>query len=221
MAKKIKFPIPKDDIPAWFMTYSDVITLLMTFFILLLTFSTTEPERFEKVRSSTFASGGATGLVGQKVEGPSNDSWVNRVRPPAARIAMRGAEMPPIMREPAKASFGKGLTSLDPKEDKHNEMTSHYFDVDLARIFDSQGNITSQGQQICSTLAVQLRDLPFHASFQFTNPSESEKVLQLPVFLFKEEKTRPGQVSITLIKNDNLPPNKLRILIKRYLGNSS
>ena len=36
-----KQPPPKpDEIPAWFMTYSDVITLLMTFFILLLTFAT-------------------------------------------------------------------------------------------------------------------------------------------------------------------------------------
>ena len=52
MAKKCSCPKPTGEIPAWFMTYSDVITLLMTFFILLLTFSTTEPERFEKVRSS-------------------------------------------------------------------------------------------------------------------------------------------------------------------------
>jgi chemotaxis protein MotB len=101
MAKKIKFPIPKDDIPAWFMTYSDVITLLMTFFILLLTFSTTEPERFEKVRSTTFTAGGATGLVGPKIEGPPNDSWVNRVRPPAARLALGGGVKAPIMSVPA------------------------------------------------------------------------------------------------------------------------
>ena len=49
MARQKPFPEPKDDIPAWFMTYSDVITLLMTFFILLLTFATTEPERFRKI----------------------------------------------------------------------------------------------------------------------------------------------------------------------------
>ncbi len=79
MAKKQKIFVQKDDIPAWFMTYSDVITLLMTFFILLLTFSTTEPERFEKVRATTFSAGGATGLIGKTIEGPDDDSWVNRV----------------------------------------------------------------------------------------------------------------------------------------------
>ena len=43
-------PEPPDDVPLWFMTYSDVITLMMTFFILLLTFSTSDPERFEQMK---------------------------------------------------------------------------------------------------------------------------------------------------------------------------
>ena len=111
MARDKKPPDPPGDIPAWFMTYSDVITLLMTFFILLLTFATTEPERFEKSVSSTFSAGGAaTGTAGKKLDGNNFDSFINRLRPPAARIAMRGAEMPPIVREPAKATFGDGLT---------------------------------------------------------------------------------------------------------------
>ena len=55
------------------MTYSDVITLLMTFFILLLTFATTEPERFEKSISSTFAKGAATGTVGNKIDDIDKD----------------------------------------------------------------------------------------------------------------------------------------------------
>ena len=69
MAKEKLPPPPPDDIPAWFMTYSDVITLLMTFFILLLTFSTTEPERFEKVQTAVHQSGGASSMVGPVSEG--------------------------------------------------------------------------------------------------------------------------------------------------------
>ena len=41
------------------------------------------------------------------------------------------------------------------------------------------------------------------------------------MFMFHEEQTRPGQVAMSFIKNDDLPPNKLRILVKRYLGNPS
>jgi chemotaxis protein MotB len=219
MARKEKVFVQKDDIPAWFMTYSDVITLLMTFFILLLTFSTTEPERFEKVRATTFAAGGATGLIGKRIEGPDDDSWVNRIRPPAARIAMRGAEMPPIMREPLAKSFGRGLKSLDPQDDRHNEMTSHYFEIELNRLFNSQGELTSQGKYICQALAAQLRDLPFQASFQFSDANQSDRIVQLLVYMFQEEQTRPGQVAMSLVKAAKLPANKLRILIKHYLGN--
>lgn len=221
MAKKLVFPIPKDDIPAWFMTYSDVITLLMTFFILLLTFATTEPERFEKVQSSTFTSGGATGLVGPKIDGPAKDSWVNRVRPPASRIAMRGAEMPPLMNDPAKVSWGKGLISLDPEDRKHNELTSHHFDVEFNRMFDGKGELTSQGKQVCGTLAVQLRDLPFQVAFQFTDSEDTAQVVKLMIFLLKEHQSRPGQVSLSMIKNDDLPPQTLRILVRHYLANPS
>lgn len=221
MAKKVKFPIPKDDIPAWFMTYSDVITLLMTFFILLLTFSTTEPERFEKVQSSTFSAGGATGVAGLKIDGQVKDSWVNRVRPTAARIAMRGAEMPPIMQDPVRKAYGKGLQSLDTEDKKHNEMTSHHFDVDFNRIFNSKNELTAQGKQICSTLAVQLRDLPFQASFQFTDSADSKRVITLMAHMFKEQNTRPGQLAMSVIKDESLPAQKLRIQIRRYIGNAS
>ena len=34
--------------PAWMMTYGDTITLLVTFFVLLMTFSTSDPEDFHK-----------------------------------------------------------------------------------------------------------------------------------------------------------------------------
>jgi flagellar motor protein MotB len=221
MAKKLVFPIPKDDIPAWFMTYSDVITLLMTFFILLLTFATTEPERFEKVQTSTFTSGGATGLIGPKIQGSPKDSWINRVRPPSSRIAMRGAEMPPLMNDPAKVSWGKGLLSLDNEDRKHNELTSHHFDIEFNRLFNSKGELTSQGKQVCSTLAVQLRDLPFQAALQFTNAEDRTRVVKLMMYLLKNQQTRPGQVSLGRIENENLPPGKLRFLIRHYLANPS
>ncbi len=219
MAKKIKFPIPKEDVPAWFMTYSDVITLLMTFFILLLTFSTTEPERFEKCQSSPSSTGGATGTAGKRIKGLIKDSMISRVRPSSARIAMRGAEMPPIMQDPVRETFGKGLESLDAKDRKHNEMTSHHFDVDFNRLFDSQDNLTIQGKQICRTLAVQLKNLPFQVSFQFTESANSPRVIKMMEFLFREEKTRPGQVALSYVKKDDLPNDKLRILIERYVGN--
>ena len=216
MAREQKPPEPPADIPAWFMTYSDVITLLMTFFILLLTFATTEPERFEKSISSTFAKGAATGTAGKKINDIDKDSWVKRIRPPAARIAMRGAEMPPITRDPAKATFGEGLRSLNEEEDQQNEMTAHSFDVPAVQLFDSAGALTSKGKLICQMLAKQLQDLPFQAAIEFTDTKHTDQLTGMLEYLFDTEKTRPGQLSMNLIKNDNLNEDSIRFMIKRF-----
>ncbi|MEZ6145736.1 MAG: flagellar motor protein MotB [Planctomycetaceae bacterium] len=72
------------DVPAWFMTYSDVITLLMTFFILLLTFATNEPENFERMQVAMFGGGSATGLAGHNDEAIDRDSLLLRIRPKTA-----------------------------------------------------------------------------------------------------------------------------------------
>jgi flagellar motor protein MotB len=223
MAREKIPPPPGDDIPAWFMTYSDVITLLMTFFILLLTFATTEPERFEKTLTSTFSKGAATGTVGKKLESLDNDAWVSRIRPPASRIAMRGAEMPPIMERPASQSFGEGLRSLDDEESKQNEMTSHSFDVPFAQLFNSGGELTANGKLVCQMLAGQLRELPFQAAIQFAQPQQSTQLVKMTQFLFDTQQTRPGQVSLNLIVPNQKKPldiKNVRITIKRFLENA-
>ena len=220
MAREKPFPEPKDDIPAWFMTYSDVITLLMTFFILLLTFATTEPERFEKSISSLSSSGSATGTAGEKLKDLENDSFINRLRVPAARIAMRGAEIPPVTREPAKQTWGEGLRSLDDEEAKQNELTSHSFDIPIATIFDSQDRLTPKGAAICSQLSNQLLDLPFRASIQFEDRKVASKVAAMMEYLFHVEMTRPGQLGMSLNRDTKIKPNYIRIAIERFSPNT-
>ena len=160
---------PGDDIPAWFMTYSDVITLLMTFFILLLTFATTEPERFEKSISTMFSSGSATGIAGENMKQIDRDSFINRLRVPASRIAMRGSSMPPITHEPADETFGKGLRALDDKERKENELTSHYFDISLSTLFEREGGLSETGITTLRQLSKQLREMPFRANICYVD----------------------------------------------------
>jgi flagellar motor protein MotB len=217
MAKKIVFPPSKEDVPAWFMTYSDVVTLLMTFFILLLTFATMEPEKFDKIDRPISTNQAATGRTGIEAKKTPNDSWATRIRPPSARVAMRGAEMPPIMHAPVKETFGNGLQRLRPEEDKHNELESHYFDVALNQLLDSSGSITAQGEFLLNEIARQLRDVPFQAAFQYSNPATAGRVSQLMVHMFENEKIRPGQLGMTLIRDESLSTDHVRILVKRFL----
>ncbi len=217
MARDKKPADPPGDIPAWFMTYSDVITLLMTFFILLLTFATTQPERFEKSASSTFASGSATGVAGEKLP-TDNDSWVSRVRKPSARLSMRGAEMPSITKQATKAAFGEGLRSLNEEEKKHNEHTTHSFELPFVQMFNREGLLTDQGADICKALADQLEALPFQASIQFADETHTKPISGMMEHFFHFEKTRPGQLSMSFTKH-GLNKENIRVLVRHFSPN--
>src|SRR5690554_3110819 len=110
-------------VPLWFVTYSDVITLLMTFFILLLTFATSEPEKFEQMQTTMYGSSGARGMLDKARESKDRDSLLVRQRPNSARIAVRGSEMPPIYSDPVLQSLSKGMKSLE-SEPQHTLTTS-------------------------------------------------------------------------------------------------
>ncbi len=213
MAKEKPPEPPAEDIPAWFMTYSDVITLLMTFFILLLTFSTTEPEKFDKVQSSAFGSSGATGMVGHIHERMDNRSWVERVRPRAARIAMTGAEMPPMTDSPSKAS-GRGLESVTDEEAQKDVMTTNSFNLEFTQLVNENGNVTPRGTALASLLAQQLRSLPVHCSIQFANQEFADRAAGFLLHLYDDHGVRPGQVGIGW--SDSLETNLVAFDIERF-----
>lgn len=208
---------PPEDIPAWFMTYSDVITLLMTFFILLLTFATTEPERFEKVTVSVFGSAGATGVAGHKHNQLDKNSWSQRVRPRAARIAMQGSEMPPIQNDVESAAVGKGLQSVSEEAAKKDVMKSYAFNLPLTKLVDANLKVTRKGQQVASKLSEQLRSLAIHCTLEISQRSLDERVCAFAHHLYHVERARPGQIG-TGIAND-VDSDMVRIVIEKYEGN--
>jgi flagellar motor protein MotB len=194
MAKEKPPEPPAEDIPAWFMTYSDVITLLMTFFILLLTFSTTEPERFDKVQTSAFGSSGATGIVGHVHDRMDNKSWSERVRPRAARIALNGAEIPP-MTQSGKPN-GRGLETVTDEEAEKDVMTTNSFKLDFRKLINENGSMKPRGIALASLLAQQLRSLPVHCTMQFSSQNDSERAAGFLLHLYDVQGVRPGQVGI-------------------------
>ncbi len=130
-----------DDIPSWLMTFSDVITLLMTFFILLLTFATSEPESFDRVQVSLFGGGGATGIAGDRTSSMDHDALLMRERARSGRITTRGSEMPPIQSDPVYESIANGIAGLEDDE-KRELATQHAILVPLTLLIDSNGEVT-------------------------------------------------------------------------------
>ena len=119
-----KPPDPPGDIPAWVMTFSDVITLLMTFFILLLTFATNEPEAYDQMTQSMFGASGASG-VASEIDTNTKDSLLMRERTRVGRSTKRGSGNAARRKRPiTTTALSKGIAGLD--NDELRELASAY-----------------------------------------------------------------------------------------------
>lgn len=212
--KKDQPAAPPEDIPAWFMTYSDVITLLMTFFILLLTFSSTEPEKYEKITAVFAGKAGATGIAGHPHKKIDRDSWTKRIRPRAARIALDGSEMPPIDSEPVSKAKGEGVKTVSDEEAQKDVMKTYSFELPLGSVVKPSNKLTSLGTQIASKLAKQLRKLPVHVAIERPEGATSESAIHFAEHLYRVENTRPGQVAVAFDRG--VSANSIRFVIERY-----
>lgn len=196
MAKE-KAPEPDNsgDVPEWFMTYSDVITLLMTFFILLLTFASNEPEQFERLKTSMFSGTGGTGVAGERVDGMERESFVVRTRPHVSRLAMRGSEMPPIEEDPPIDTVDKGLAGLE--DDEMRPVTPrNAIRLPLSLLLESdQNTVSSVGAQHLKMVARQTRRPGYHLVMGIHPEDDPLPLMSLANFLIRQGGLKPGQIA--------------------------
>lgn len=207
-----------DDIPAWFMTYSDVITLLMTFFILLLTFSSTEPEQYERVQMSVMGSDSATGVAGVEQTQMDLDSAFKRFRPRAARIAIHGSEMPPMTQDPERSPSGNGLKSPDKKQAKIDVMKAYSTKIPIQTVSVDGKDLTQWAKNFSGVVSTQLRRLPVHCAVEFSSEYGRDAGLLFFEILTQRDGVRPGQVAVSY--TPDVSSDMMRITIERYEQNA-
>lgn len=210
MARQKPFEEPADDVPAWVMTFSDVITLLMTFFILLLTFATNTPETFDRLQVTMFGGGGSTGFVSE-VEGMDRDELLTRMRARVGRTTAAGSAMPPLYSDPTFASLEKNFAGLE--TDEENILSRDYsIKQRIDRIVDADGNVTALGKQQLRMLGDQMRRIPLQVSIHVSTATDLDTMLAIAEHLTTEEevnisrigiavapaRVKPGQVDLTV-----------------------
>ena len=213
MAKQRK-PDPPKDIPAWLMTFSDVITLLMTFFILLLTFATSEPEKFERMQVAMFGGGGATGVAGEPHGPLEKDSVLSRVRPRSGRMTVRGSEMPPIDSDPSYSSLAKGLAGLEESERRQPSM-SHAIQMPLKLLLAEDDSISALGRQRMRMIARHLRKDPFQLSIQVATTEDITQAVALALHLVREEAIPAQKIDVALRPVRGLVPRSARLVVTK------
>jgi len=78
--------------PEWMVTYSDVVSLLVTFFVMLLTFSTTDDEQFDKAAG---ALRGALGVTMEDVSRMPQSGMLDERYLVSGRSTPMGMDLPP------------------------------------------------------------------------------------------------------------------------------
>lgn len=183
------------EVPMWFVTYSDVITLLMTFFILLLTFATSEPEKYERIPISAVGSTGSAGLIRDVQDPLERDSFLVRVRTEAGRLATRGSESPPVYDDPGLSTLSKGLKSLE-KSPERLLGERHTIHTQLELFIGGDRKISQAGQQWLRMIAHQMRRLQYDVQFQVDEDQDLESVFLLARYLVDNERIAVGRISM-------------------------
>jgi flagellar motor protein MotB len=208
---------PPSDIPFWFITYSDVITLMMTFFILLLTFATSEPENFVQMQVAVFQGSGGNGVAGKATSSVDQDSILYRQRPSSGRRTTRGAEMPPQESDPTFASVDAGLEGMEEKPEAILAQ-GHAMVLSLPP-FVADGKVTPLGEQRLRMIAHQLRKDSCGVLLQVSHQRDMEKLLLLTRSLESDHSIPTGKMGVGMATNGKLQPDTFRILFHRSLRN--
>ncbi|MFB0552147.1 MAG: flagellar motor protein MotB [Phycisphaerae bacterium] len=134
--------------PEWMVTFSDCMTLLLTFFVLLLSFSSFDEKVFRRLQASFF---NALPGINQSDEA-SKDAVL-----PTEQIE----ETPELVKGSEKPTLIKGLKD-NLKEDTPTDFRSRkVFSISSERIFWGRGTlISAEGRRIMTKMASFLKEVP-------------------------------------------------------------
>jgi hypothetical protein len=177
-------------------TYSDMITLLMACFIMIITFSSKESEKFNKKRDSLAGGPGGSGAAGDPKSGLDSDSVVWRLRPPSARVSKNGSEMPALYSDPAmEATAAEVLKALEgPPIGTMRD--SYTIRVPGPLLFLDDKALAPSGVRILGAAAHMVRPLPFDVLIEVEDPEALPKAVLAASYLEHQQGLIPARLGV-------------------------
>lgn len=123
--------------PEWMVTFSDIVTLLVTFFVLMLTFSSMDEEKLSMFADSV-AGVGLQGIISESMS--SKEALLDRQRMASASVSDSGSDMPGVFDDPKMESESEIVT---------NPRALQMFQVGQARIVSVPSRLVFLGQTTC------------------------------------------------------------------------
>ncbi len=181
---------------SWIVTYSDMVTLLMAFFICIITFSSKETEKYSTKKDSLIGNAGGSGVASSSAKGTlEQDSIVWRLRVRQARASESGAEMSPLYQDPSVETTARILRVL---EGAALGRLRDNLAVRLPRslLFEKGDRLSSSGVRLLHAVAVNLRDLPYDLQFQVGHTEHVAQAVRLCTYLASQESYEPARLAV-------------------------
>lgn len=184
---------------SWIVTYSDMITLLMTLFIVIVTFGSKEQDKHSKKLDSVVGGKGGTGVAGAEKGGTSRDSIMLRVSP-LGRMVYKGSETPPMYSDPYP---DPGAAALHALEDKPmGKLSDNFaFRVSMSTLFQADGKLSKSGTTFLQVLANSVRALPYDIQVQVGSKDQAASASRVTQYLFQSSALYPSRMSVAICPN--------------------
>src|SRR5581483_5300148 len=182
---------------SWIITYCDMITLLIACFICIITFASSEKEKYNKKRDSLLFGAGGVGIAGGMAESMELDSMVARQRPLAARLGTQGSEVLPMHDNPGMDAAAEVIRQLEVPI-PGTLQDSYSMQLPMRLLLGPDNKVTEVGTGILRSIADNVRHLPYDLYFQVEDPAALTKAVTLTAYLGQRESIPPGRLGIGL-----------------------
>ncbi len=164
----------------WLVTYCDMITLLIAFFICIVTFAAKDSgnQQHPRKRDALIDGPGGTGVAGDKQAGPNCESIVWRQLPISARSERPGAAQAPLYSDPELEATAQALHLLETSA-AGTLADSYAMRVPLSTMFTDDGKLSESGADLLGVVANSLRRLPYDIHVQADDPKNVPRAVAI------------------------------------------
>ena len=182
---------------SWLITYCDMITLLITFFICIVTFASKEngKQQHPRKRDSLLYGTNGTGIAGGKQISMNHDSILWRQLPISAQPERSGSEMPPLYSDPELDAANKALNLLEGPT-IGTLADSYAMRVPFGLVFTADGKLSPSGVELLGHVASNLRRLPYDIDLQVDDPKNLPRAVTAAQDLVNKEGLAPYRIGV-------------------------
>ncbi|MBN2512622.1 MAG: hypothetical protein JXB18_06760 [Sedimentisphaerales bacterium] len=153
------------EVPAWMLTFSDCMTLLLTFFVLLMSFASFDKDTIPALGEIFSKAFPGVGLFGGSVE----KSMMQKNQSPTAQISKEGSETRTLA-EAMSSNFMKEQKPLDFKNLK-------VFTIESEKVFWGNGiALTESGKQVLNALEKFFLNTPGRIVISENGPDKNTQI---------------------------------------------